>query len=132
VLGATPGWLRYRLPRRAIRRNDRLVCVGQKQVWFLLRLRCDESAVQLDATDHPEFDQWQWVDFWYPVQNVVMFKRRVYASALDHLAPLARNVAGVGAVPPPDGRVDPALFARPQPRRPRQPVPRRDVSKAER
>ena len=132
VLGATPGWLRYRLPRRAIRRNDRLVCVGQKQVWFLLRLRCDESAVQLDATDHPEFDQWQWVDFWYPVQNVVMFKRRVYASALDHLAPLARNVAGVGAVPPPDGRVDPALFARPQPRRPRQPMPRRDVSKAER
>ena len=132
VLGATPGWLRYRLPRRAIRRNDRLVCVGQKQVWFLLRLTCDESAVQLDATDHPEFDQWQWVDFWYPVQNVVMFKRRVYASALDHLAPLARNVAGVGAVPPPDGRVDPALFARPQPRRPRQPVPRRDVSKAER
>ena len=132
VLGATPGWLRYRLPRRAIRRNDRLVCVGQKQVWFLLRLTCDESAVQLDATDHPEFDQWQWVDFWYPVQNVVMFKRRVYASALDHLAPLARNVAGVGAVPPPDGRVDPALFARPQPRRPRQPMPRRDVSKAER
>ena len=38
VLGVTPGWLRYRLPQRAIRRNDRLVCIGQKQVWFLLRL----------------------------------------------------------------------------------------------
>ena len=24
VLGATPGWLRYRLPQRAIRRNDRI------------------------------------------------------------------------------------------------------------
>ena len=124
VLGATPGWLRYRLPYRAVRHNDRLVCVGQKQVWFLLRLKCDESAVHLDASDHPEFDQWRWVDFWYPVHNVVMFKRRVYASALHHLAPLARNIAGAGAVPPPEGRVDPALFARPQPRRPRRTVAR--------
>ena len=37
VLGATPGWLRYRLPRRCVRRGDRPVCIGQKQVWFLLR-----------------------------------------------------------------------------------------------
>src|SRR3546814_219229 len=37
VLGVTPGWLRYRLPHRAIRRNDKLVYIGQKQVWFLLR-----------------------------------------------------------------------------------------------
>src|SRR5690606_35055770 len=36
VLGVTPGWLRYRLPQRAIRRRDRMVCIGQKQVWFLL------------------------------------------------------------------------------------------------
>jgi putative (di)nucleoside polyphosphate hydrolase len=29
--------------RRAIRRNERQVCIGQKQVWFLLRLTGDES-----------------------------------------------------------------------------------------
>ena len=96
VLGATPGWLRYRLPARAIRRNERQVCIGQKQVWFLLRLAGDESHVTLDHTDSPEFDQWRWVDFWYPVEHVVMFKRGVYARALRHLAPLARGVAGPG------------------------------------
>jgi putative (di)nucleoside polyphosphate hydrolase len=96
VLGATPGWLRYRLPARAIRRNERQVCIGQKQVWFLLRLAGDESHVTLDHTDSPEFDQWRWVDFWYPVEHVVMFKRGVYARALRHLAPLARGVAGTG------------------------------------
>lgn len=96
VLGATPGWLRYRLPSRAIRRNERQVCIGQKQVWFLLRLVGDESHVQLDQTDTPEFDHWRWVDFWYPVEHVVMFKRGVYARALRHLAPLARNIAGAG------------------------------------
>lgn len=84
VLGATPGWLRYKLPARAIRRNERQVCIGQKQVWFLLRLTGDESHVQLDHTDSPEFDHWRWVDFWYPVEHVVMFKRGVYARALRH------------------------------------------------
>jgi putative (di)nucleoside polyphosphate hydrolase len=101
VLGATPGWLRYRLPARAIRRNERQVCVGQKQVWFLLRLTGDESHVKLDQTETPEFDNWRWVDFWYPVEHVVMFKRGVYARALRHLAPMADGVAdgSIGAMP---------------------------------
>src|SRR5690606_8611197 len=101
VLGATPGWLRYRLPPRAVRRNDRLVCIRQKQVWFLLQMKGQESDLRLDLTDKPEFDQWRWVDFWYPVEHVVVFKRGVYARALGHLAPYARTVAGAQAVPPP-------------------------------
>ena len=101
VLGATPGWLRYRLPPRAIRRHDRLVCIGQKQVWFLLRFKGLDTDLRLDLTDKPEFDDWRWVDFWYPMAHVVTFKRDVYARALDHLAPFARAVAGNLAVPPP-------------------------------
>jgi len=89
VLGATPGWLRYRLPPRMVRRNQKPMCIGQKQVWFLLRFLGEESALNLDATDEPEFDQWQWVDFWYPADHVVSFKRGVYLRALRHLAPLA-------------------------------------------
>ena len=99
VLGATPGWLRYRLPPRAIRRDDKLVCIGQKQVWFLLRLTGNEGDVRFDLTDKPEFDSWRWVDFWYPLDHVVTFKRSVYASALGHLAPVARGLCGTGAVP---------------------------------
>ncbi len=99
VLGATPGWLRYRLPAHAIRHRERLVCIGQKQVWFLLRFRGSESDVRLDLTDRPEFDDWRWVDFWYPQEHVVAFKRGVYSRALAHLAPLARAVAGAAAVP---------------------------------
>jgi putative (di)nucleoside polyphosphate hydrolase len=98
LLGATPGWLRYRLPARAVRQNQKLVCIGQKQVWFLLRLTGDESRVCLNLTEAPEFDHWRWVDFWYPVQHVVIFKRGVYARALRHLAPLARGIAGSSAV----------------------------------
>lgn len=103
VLGTTPGWLRYRLPQGAIRRHERLLCIGQKQVWFLLRFHGEEADLRLDLTDKPEFDGWRWVDFWYPMQHVVTFKRSVYAHALGHLAPLARAAAGVLAVPSPDG-----------------------------
>jgi len=99
VLGVTPGWLRYRLPRNAIRRNDRVVCIGQKQVWYLLRFTGQDSDLRLDLTATPEFDHWRWVDFWYPVNHVVTFKRRVYASALRHLAPFARKIAGPQAIP---------------------------------
>ncbi len=86
LLGATPGWLRYRLPQRARRQTERLQCLGQKQVWFMLRLLADESALNLAHTDQPEFDSFRWVDFWYPVKNVVHFKRPVYRQALAHFS----------------------------------------------
>ena len=101
VLGATPGWLRYRLPPHAIRHRDRLVCIGQKQVWYLLRFKGSDADLQLDLTETPEFDGWRWVDFWYPLAHVVTFKRTVYARALGHLAPMARDVAGLQAIPEP-------------------------------
>lgn len=90
VLGSTPGWLRYRLPRRFIRQRERPVCLGQKQVWFLLRLVGREDDVNLAATEQPEFDLWRWVDFWYPATHVVSFKRPVYEKALKHLEPIAQ------------------------------------------
>jgi putative (di)nucleoside polyphosphate hydrolase len=95
VLGATPGWLRYRLPDRFVRQNQRPVCIGQKQVWFLLRMVGPESEVRLDAGEKPEFDLWRWVDFWYPAAHVVTFKRRVYERALRHLAPIAEAMCGL-------------------------------------
>jgi putative (di)nucleoside polyphosphate hydrolase len=88
IIGATRGWLRYRLPKRLIRRHSKPVCIGQKQVWFLLRFLADEAEVHLDLTSHPEFDQWRWVDYWRPVSEVVHFKRDVYSRALQELAHL--------------------------------------------
>jgi len=85
ILGRTQGWLRYRLPKRFIRRSESPVCIGQKQIWFLLRLTADETAIRLDAHDDPEFDHWRWVSYWYPVTAVVDFKQTVYRQALSQL-----------------------------------------------
>jgi putative (di)nucleoside polyphosphate hydrolase len=78
------------LPARYVRRDQRPVCIGQKQRWFLLRLLAEESAVRFDLNDQPEFDRWRWVDYWQPVKEVIYFKRPVYVRALHELAPLAR------------------------------------------
>lgn len=91
LLGSTPGWIRYRLPKRFQRQFSKPLCIGQKQVWFLLRLLADESKFSLDCVDEPEFCDYRWVDFWYPVDNVITFKRRVYRKALSLLEPLAEN-----------------------------------------
>jgi len=88
LIGATRGWLRYRLPRQYMRQSSRPLCVGQKQVWFLLRMLCEDQDVCLDQTENPEFDHWCWVDYWHPLKAVVSFKRNVYRQALNELAPL--------------------------------------------
>lgn len=91
IIGCTQDWLRYRLPKRFIRHDLAPVCIGQKQRWFLLRLNCEDVHVKLDLTDKPEFDEWKWVNYWHPLKEVVAFKRKVYKSALNELAPLLFN-----------------------------------------
>lgn len=88
LIGVTRSWLRYRLPERYIRRDSTPLCIGQKQRWFLLRLRVAKSRIRCDSTTTPEFDRWRWVDYWDPVEAVIFFKRRVYLRALEELAPL--------------------------------------------
>ncbi len=87
VLGVTRDWLRYRLPDKYVRRNSRPLCIGQKQRWFMLRLTAPEDRVRFDLAEKPEFDRVRWVPFWRPVNEVIYFKRRVYARALYELGP---------------------------------------------
>jgi len=56
LVAATPGWLRYKLPQRYLRRHSKPLCIGQKQVWFLLKLVVEEQNLQLDCHETPEFD----------------------------------------------------------------------------
>lgn len=87
LLAQTQHWLRYRLPKRFIRQAQYPMCIGQKQKWFLLEL--DEQNVQYIRFDRskPEFDHWEWVSYWYPLGQVVPFKRGVYRRALYELLP---------------------------------------------
>ena len=89
ILGVTTDWLRYRLPDRFVRRNSHPLCIGQKQRWFMLRLVSSTDSVRFDLGDIAEFDRVRWVEYWRPVNEVIYFKRRVYARALQELGTTA-------------------------------------------
>ncbi len=83
VLASTQDWFRYDIPEGLVRK-EKPVCIGQKQKWFLLRLKTSESNIDLDANETPEFDNWRWVSYWYPINHVVHFKQDVYRRALTY------------------------------------------------
>ncbi len=91
ILGSTRNWLRYKLPHRFIR-DSKPTCIGQKQKWFLLRLDTTDDNICFSHSVKPEFDGWKWVSYWFPLQQVIDFKRDVYRNALRELAPMFFDV----------------------------------------
>jgi putative (di)nucleoside polyphosphate hydrolase len=90
ILATSRNWLKYRLPKRLIRWESKPVCIGQKQKWFLLRLDASkEASIQFGCHGQPEFDDWRWVSYWYPVRQVVSFKREVYRRVMKEFATIA-------------------------------------------
>lgn len=92
ILKVTKNWIRYRLPKRLIRQDSNPVCIGQKQKWFLLQLTCADEDVNLLHSGHPEFDDWRWVSYWYPIRNVVSFKRDVYRKMMKEFVSVAMSL----------------------------------------
>ncbi|MDY7025253.1 MAG: RNA pyrophosphohydrolase [Pseudomonadota bacterium] len=88
ILGSTKNWLYYNLPDTYQQNNRNRHFVGQKQRWFLLKLNSDESAIDLNRFKKPEFADWRWVSYWYPIDQVIFFKQQVYRLALSQLYPL--------------------------------------------
>ena len=86
ILYVSKHWLRYKLPKRLLRYDSKPMCIGQKQRWFLLQLVGDEKNINMQTTKSPEFDGWRWVSFWYPVRQVVSFKKEVYRKAMKEFS----------------------------------------------
>ena len=86
VVSNTKGWLRYRLPKSRFASKKKPRFIGQKQKWYLLQLIEDESVIDLNASEKPEFDEWRWVSYYYPIKEVIDFKQTVYRRALTQLA----------------------------------------------
>lgn len=96
ILGRTRDWLRYDVPHHWVRREWRGAYRGQKQIWFALRMTGQDNDIFLRATQQPEFDAWRWVDYWYPIDEVVDFKRNVYERALSELSRFVGELESMG------------------------------------
>lgn len=92
ILASTRNWLRYKLPKRLVRWDTKPVCIGQKQKWFLLQLVSGDAEINMQTSSTPEFDGWRWVSYWYPVRQVVSFKRDVYRRVMKEFASVVMSL----------------------------------------
>ena len=81
ILGESRGWLKYELPAELAEKAFGGRYCGQKQKWFAMRFIGKESDIDL-ATEHPEFDRWQWVAPHRLPELIVPFKRQLYLDIL--------------------------------------------------
>ena len=89
VMAETPDWITYELPPEILGKIWKGKYGGQKQKWFAMRFLGEDGAVDI-ATEHPEFDSWQWMRAADLIDGIVPFKREIYVRVLadfrDHLA----------------------------------------------
>ena len=65
---------------------------GQRQKWFVMRFAGRDSDINV-ATEHPEFDAWQWVAPFRLPELIVPFKRPVYEAVVAAFRDVARGGA---------------------------------------
>ncbi|MES2212364.1 MAG: RNA pyrophosphohydrolase [Pseudomonadota bacterium] len=87
LVATTKEWIPYQIPRKFQRLSAKPLCIGQKQKWFLLYYFGPPEHISFQCGEKPEFDDWRWVSYWYPIGKVVSFKANVYRSALVEFAP---------------------------------------------
>ena len=81
ILAETRGWLHYDLPSDIAPRMWGGRWRGQRQKWFLMRFTGEDTDIN-PATEHPEFDAWEWVEPRRLPELIVPFKRPLYCDLL--------------------------------------------------
>ncbi|MBV2359678.1 RNA pyrophosphohydrolase [Thalassococcus sp. CAU 1522] len=83
VEAETEGWFAYDLPHDLVPRLWKGRYKGQEQKWFLFRFHGTDDQVRIDADDHQEFAAWRWLAPDQVLDQIVPFKRAVYARVID-------------------------------------------------
>jgi putative (di)nucleoside polyphosphate hydrolase len=92
ILAETEGWLHYDLPSDIASRMWSGRWRGQRQKWFLMRFTGEDADIN-PATEHPEFDAWEWVEPQRLPDLIVPFKRPLYR---DVLAEFREHLPSIG------------------------------------
>jgi len=66
---------------------------GQRQKWFAMRFTGEDADIDPAATEHPEFDAWEWVMPARLPELIVPFKRRLYLDVLIEFEKIIAELA---------------------------------------
>src|SRR5439155_27058318 len=85
ILAESRLWLHYDLPKELSERVGGMWggrYRGQRQKWFAMRFIGVDADIDPAATEHPEFDAWQWVALDRLPQLIVPVERLLYLDML--------------------------------------------------
>ena len=88
IIARMPYPVRYDLPPELVGKLWGGKYRGQEQNWFLGRFKGEDSDVDLDAHEPPEFCKWQWVKPEELPELIVPFKRDVYRAVVKEFSAL--------------------------------------------
>lgn len=95
VVAETADWIAYEFPSDLpgkIREKWR----GQTQKWLACRFTGTAADIDLQ-TEHPEFDDWKWVDLGAVVDLIVPFKRATYEAVVSEFEPAITAATAIPA-----------------------------------
>ncbi len=82
ILGESRSWLHYDVPAEIAAAMWGGRYRGQRQKWFAMRFTGEDADIDPAATEHPEFDAWEWVMPERLPDLIVPFKRLLYLDVL--------------------------------------------------
>ncbi|MDR1391493.1 MAG: RNA pyrophosphohydrolase [Holosporales bacterium] len=82
VVSETENWLEYVIPHSLRRKGYKVI--GQRQKWFLFKFLGKDSDINLNTTNHSEFDVWRWMSAANILRLSVHFKRNLYSEVLKN------------------------------------------------
>jgi len=75
--------VRYDLPEDLIGKLWGGKYRGQEQVWYLVRFLGDDTDIDLEAHDPPEFCEFRWIEPDQLPEMIVPFKKRIYRQVVE-------------------------------------------------
>jgi putative (di)nucleoside polyphosphate hydrolase len=91
IIASMDDWLKYDIPEKTAKKLWHGKYRGQQQKWLALEFLGDDSEIDLDAFEHPEFGAWKWVPLPELLDYAVPFKRDIYRKVIEEFMPLAKK-----------------------------------------
>ena len=90
IMAESRNWYSYDLPKFLIPKLWNGSYKGQKQKWFLIEFTGRDADINLN-TDHPEFEDWRWVEIDDLVDMIIPFKRKLYQAVMLEFQPFLKK-----------------------------------------
>ena len=81
--------IRYDLPEHLQNKLWNGVFAGQEQAWVAARFTGQDSDIDINSFNPPEFSAWQWVALEETIELIVPFKRDVYQKVIELFSDIA-------------------------------------------